>query len=193
MWGLPGLMADSRAQPGPAPEDDAALVRALRAGDRQAFRRLYQRHNRYVAGTVYRLLGNDHELDDVVQDTFLDGHRHLDQLQRPERLRSWLCSIAVRHVQRRLKKRGRLRQVQRQAALEQATVNAGSRGDQELSAALYVALDELSPEVRVPWILHHVSQHTLPEVAALCEVSLATVKRRIAKAGQRLRRRLRHG
>lgn len=187
------MMADSRVQPGSATEDDVALVRALRAGDRQAFRRFYHRHSRYVAGTVYRLLGNDHELDDIVQDTFLDGHRHLDQLQRPERARSWLCSIAVRHVQHRLKKRGRQQQASRQAAVQLATERAGDRGDQELAAALYGALDELKPQVRTPWILRHVLQHTLPEVADICGVSLATTKRRIARAQQRLQRRLRHG
>lgn len=186
-------MGDSRAQSGPVTEDDAALVRALRSGDRQAFRRFYHRHSRYVAGTVYRLLGNDHALDDIVQDTFLDGYRHLDQLQRPERVRSWLCSIAVRHVQHRLRKRGRQNQVSRQAAAELATERAGERGGRELVTALYEALDELQPGERTPWILHHVLQHTLPEAAEICGVSLATVKRRIAKAGKRLRRRLRHG
>ncbi len=165
----------------------------MRAGDRQAFRRFYHRHSRYVAGTVYRLMGNDADLDDIVQDTFLDGHRHLDQLQRPERVRSWLCSIAVRHVQHRLKKRGRIHQVHRQAALEQLCERAGEGDDRELATALYRALDELSPENRTPWVLHHVLQHTLPEVAEICGVSLATVKRRIARAQQRLRRRLRHG
>ena len=59
-------MGDSQAKMG-SPADDEALVAALRAGDRHAFRRFYHRHSRYVAGTVYRLLGNDHELDDIVQ------------------------------------------------------------------------------------------------------------------------------
>jgi RNA polymerase sigma-70 factor (ECF subfamily) len=186
-------MADSRAQAGPPAEDDAALVRALRAGDRQAFRRLYHRHSRYVAGTVFRLLGHDQELDDIVQETFLDGHRHLDQLLHPERVRAWLCSIAVRHVQHRLKRRGKQRQAARQAADQLASERAADRRDQELATALYAALDELAPEARTPWILHHVLQHTLPEVAELCGVSLATVKRRIARAQQTLQRRLRHG
>ncbi len=169
-------------------------MRAMRAGDSRAFRMLYHRHSRYVAGTVFRLLGSDQELDDIVQDTFWDAFRNLEQLRRPERLRSWLAAIAVRQVQRRLRLRGRRRRIRGQVARQQQADRAGDVSkDQELATALYAALDELSPELRTPWVLHRVMQHTLPEVAELCQMSLATVKRRIARAQERLRRRLDNG
>jgi RNA polymerase sigma-70 factor (ECF subfamily) len=54
------------------------------------------------------------------------------------------------------------------------------------------ALAELPPRLRIPWILHHVEGETLPSVASLEGVSLATVKRRIARAEARVQRRT-HG
>src|SRR5436190_514218 len=55
---------------------------------------------------------------------------------------------------------------------------------------LYDALDRLPPDLRVPWVLARIEQSTLPEVARICEISLATVKRRIADADARIERRL---
>ena len=56
---------------------------------------------------------------------------------------------------------------------------------------LFLPLGTTRPKLRVPWILHHIEGESLPEVARLCGVSLATVKRRVAGADERIRR-LRH-
>ena len=56
--------------------------------------------------------------------------------------------------------------------------------------ALYEALGALPADLRIPWTLHHVEGETLPEVASMCEISLATAKRRIAEAAERLERKL---
>jgi RNA polymerase sigma-70 factor (ECF subfamily) len=55
---------------------------------------------------------------------------------------------------------------------------------------VYEALDAIAPQLRIPWTLHVIEGQTLPEVAAICEVSLATVKRRIADASAIIERRL---
>jgi RNA polymerase sigma-70 factor (ECF subfamily) len=55
---------------------------------------------------------------------------------------------------------------------------------------LYRALDDLPAEQRIPWSLHVIEGQTLEETARLCDVSLATVKRRIADAAALIRNRL---
>jgi RNA polymerase sigma-70 factor (ECF subfamily) len=55
---------------------------------------------------------------------------------------------------------------------------------------LYEALSRVPPDLRIPWILHRVEHLSLPETAAACDVSLATVKRRIKDAEERLERRV---
>ena len=62
--------------------------------------------------------------------------------------------------------------------------------DRQAVDELYEALDGLAADVRIPWVLHRVEQMTLPEAAEACEISLATVKRRIKEADERLERRL---
>lgn len=171
------------------PEADAVLVERARAGDERAFAQLYRRHARYVAGVVYRLMGDELELDDVVQDTFVSLRSQLMDLREPEHVRTWVVRVAVRLARKRLeRRRRRSRLLSRHPpppSLSDPSV------DHELRA-LFDALATLPPELRVPWSLNKIEGETLPRVAELCETSLATVKRRIAEADRRLSRRL-HG
>ncbi len=168
--------------------DDAALVAQAIAGSERAFSALYRRHARYVAGVVYRLLGGDAELDDVVQETFCDASAALASLKDPGGLRAWLARIAVRRVHKRLAKRRRWRWLVGEAA--QGAPLVSDPAERQRVDALYEALGTLPVELRIPWILHHVEGETLPDVAGMCAVSLATAKRRIAEAAERLERKL---
>ncbi len=168
--------------------DDAALVAQASAGSERAFSMLYRRHARYVAGVAYRLLGGDAELDDVVQETFCDAHAALASLNEPAGLRAWLARIAVRRVHKRLAKRRRWRWMIGEAA--QGAPLVSDPAQRQRVDALYEALGTLPADLRLPWTLHHVEGETLPDVAAMCEVSLATAKRRIAEAAERLERKL---
>lgn len=175
----------------PAPLEDRELVERIQAGDEQAFKALYMRYARYVAGVVYRLLGVDEALDDMVQETFIDAADGIRKLREPEKVRSWLATIAVRHVKRYLAKKIRRRQAREE--IKQAEPKNDDPRDRETIRGLYRALDALPAKQRIPWILHRVEGHTLPEVAGLCGISLATVKRRITSAEERLQRRLDNG
>lgn len=175
--------------PAPVAADDAALVAQARAGNDRAFEALYRRHVRYLAGVTYRLLGHDAEVDDVLQEAFLDAAGALSELRDPGELRAWLARIAVRRVYRKLARRRRWRWLQ--AAVEVVTPNVSDPHARQRVQDLYEALASLPAKLRVPWTLHAVDGQTLPEVARLLEISLATAKRRIADAQARLDRRLR--
>ena len=176
-----------RVQPTIEPSD-AELLEGIREGDEAAFRRLYDRHASYLAGVAYRLLGNDSELEDVVQEAFLEAIRFMHRVREPDRLRSWLVTVTVRRVRRRLRKRRSLRRLAAAIAPVAPRVSDPEEGAEV--DAVYRALDHVDPQARIPWILHHVQGATLPETAALCETSLSTVKRRIADAKRQLDRRL---
>jgi RNA polymerase sigma-70 factor (ECF subfamily) len=171
----------------PVPDDDATLVARVKAGDERAFTVIYRRYARYVAGVVLRLLGDESELEDVVQETFVAASEGLGGLEDGASLKAWLVTIAVRRVARRIKRRQRQRWI---ASWLGWTQPASAAPEVEGEAyALYQALETISAERRVPWALHTIEGFTLPEVAAHCGVSLATVKRRIAEANERLARR----
>lgn len=180
------MTAALRALPRPEEPDDATLVAAVRAGDDSAFSALYRRHARAVAGRVYRLLGHDAALDDIVQETFVHGLRSLARLEEPAALRGWLLTIAVRRTHRHLAKCYRSRELS--DALRDVQPRVGDARAREEIHALYEALAKLPPKLRVPWVLHRIEGQTLPEVADACEVSLTSVKRFIKQADERLRR-----
>jgi len=171
----------ARASQGATAADDSAVWVAQAArGDEAAFGRLYDLHGRYVAGVAYRLLGRDDELDDVVQETFVEGLRAIGKLRDPAQFRVWIATIAVRRVKRRLAERYRRRDLV--ARVEPTSARVSDPALHEDVAALYAALDHIDEDLRLPWILHHIEGETLPRVAELCETSLSTIKRRIARA-----------
>jgi RNA polymerase sigma-70 factor (ECF subfamily) len=173
---------------GPAAADDATLVERVRQQDDAAFTLLYGRYARYLAGVVFRLLGVDDEVDDVLQESFADAVEGIGKLQDPSRLRWWLVTIAVRRVNRVLSARRRYRRLASSFAII-APKSCSATSDRSL-LELQRALDALPPKLRIPWILGRVEGLELADVASGCSISLATAKRRIAAADERIRRRL---
>jgi RNA polymerase sigma-70 factor (ECF subfamily) len=150
---------------------------------------LYAKHARYVAGVVHRILGGrDGEVDDIVQETFLDAFEGIGRIADPLAARAWLVTVAVRRTRRFLARR------RRRALFAFWARDFGPRAsdprDRQPVDDLYDALERIPEDVRIPWVLHRVEQLSLPETAVACDVSLATVKRRIADAEARLERRL---
>jgi RNA polymerase sigma-70 factor (ECF subfamily) len=166
--------------------DDAELVERIRRHDQDAYRLLYLRHARYLAGVVFRLLGADQEVDDVVQESFVDAVEGIGQLHEPARVRWWLVTIAVRKVNRMLLARRRRARLASSFAILAPKAHAPT--GQWSASELHRALETLSPKLRVAWVLSRIEQLELAGVASGCSISIATAKRRIAEADQRLRR-----
>jgi RNA polymerase sigma-70 factor (ECF subfamily) len=144
-----------------------------------------------VRATVRRLQGNSHDAEDVVQDTFVNAFEIWDQLREPEHAKSWLLRIAVRKVQKRFRRRRVLRALGLDQTTDDVTLEALARpGLSSEARAELVLLDaamrKLAPDVRIAWMLRHVEGAALEEVAALCDCSLATAKRRIAFAQEKV-------
>jgi RNA polymerase sigma-70 factor (ECF subfamily) len=166
---------------------DAKLVSLALEGSDFAHHELYRRHVRLVAARVTRLLSRSTEAEDVVQEAFLEAFRDLAGLRDPERFGAWLMGIAVHRAQRQFRRR-RLRRrlgLDRQAddaALENLAAPE-SRPELRLELArLDRALSTLGADLRLAWMLRMVEGCELQEVARLCGCSLATAKRRVARA-----------
>jgi RNA polymerase sigma-70 factor (ECF subfamily) len=177
-----------RLAPSPAPDPDEVLVERILRGDEDAFRRLYLRHSRYVAGVIVRLTGDDADLDDIVQDTFIRAADRIATLREPAFVRRWLVTIAVRICQGRLTRRHRRGQLR--AQWSHGLARSSDPRDAAPADDLYAALDGVPDKLRIPWLLHRVEGEKLEDVARMCDVSLATAKRRIAAAQKKLDGRL---
>ncbi len=148
----------------------------------------FRRYAPYVAAVGWRLLGRDGEVDDLVGDVFLEAVRGLGQLREPAAIKGWLATVTVRLARRRLRLRRwrALLRVDDNASYEHVADRATSPDDRIFLARVYELLDAVPVDERLPWTLHHLEGETLESTAALCECSLATVKRRIRAAHDRI-------
>lgn len=150
---------------------------------------VYRLHSAYVATVGLRLLGNDAELDDLVQEVFIEAHHALSQLRDPNAVRGWLARICVRKSVRRLRRR-RLRQMLGWEDVPDWQKTDSSLTPEQMSEVrrAYRILARFPAEERVIWILRHIEGESLDEIGRLCECSKSTVQRRIRSVEARFDR-----
>jgi RNA polymerase sigma-70 factor (ECF subfamily) len=151
-----------------------------------------------INGLAYRLLGRDSDVDDLVQDTFVQALASLGSLKEPQAFASWIASILVRTSSKLLRKRKLLARLGLRRAGEPIDVDAliGRSVPPDAAAelrAIYRVVDALPVKVRIPLLLRRVEGMALEEIAEYTESSLATVKRRIAEGDEALARHGREG
>jgi len=171
----------------PVPDSDAALVLAVRAGREDAREEFVRRCAPDIERILYRVLGPDPEMEDVLHDVFIVAFGSLHTLRDPQALRSWLVGIAIRKARTLIARRKRWRFIR--------SVPPGELPDREaptmsadVSDALrstYRILTQLPVDDRIAFALRKVDGMELVAVAEATDVSLATAKRRIARAERR--------
>jgi RNA polymerase sigma-70 factor (ECF subfamily) len=178
------------------------LVDQCRCGDAAAFARLVALHEGMVYNLAARLLGDGEEARDVAQEVFLQVYRRLARFEGRSSLKTWIYRIVVNqcHNRRRFWRRhGRDREQEldeRLAAPEMASRGAWTASpyeqarSHERSRTIQKALLELSFDQRSVLVLREVEGLSCEEVAAALGVPNGTVKSRLSRAREALRRRL---
>ncbi|MBX3131523.1 MAG: sigma-70 family RNA polymerase sigma factor [Polyangiaceae bacterium] len=165
---------------------DPELVALARDGHQRAFESLYRRHAGFALNLAVRIQGHAQDVEDIVHDAFLRAHGSLAELRDAASFRPWLGSIVVSLVRTRMRKRRLLGVLgfggQEAVDLEAvAAPDAGPEARAQL-AQIYALLCTLPSDERIAWTLRNVEHHQLETVASLTDCSLATAKRRIARA-----------
>lgn len=171
----------------PVQEDDAGLARAAIEGDPRAPGLIWDRYGRLVRGVLRRSLGED-EVDDHVQEVFLRFFRQVAGLRKPGSLRCFLIGIAMRVAGSELRRR-RVRRFMRLAPADELESGPASARDDDAREAvrrLYAILDRVDSRTRLLFVLRYVEALELTEIAESLDVSLATAKRHLARAGDRV-------
>jgi RNA polymerase sigma-70 factor (ECF subfamily) len=169
---------------------DDALVLAARAGDRGAKETLFTRHARTAMDRAYRLLGHDGELEDVVQESFAYAFASLSKLAEPQAFAAWLGTIvtgtAIACIRRR-RFLARIGLAHLEPAQLERIVSPGAPADvvTELRS-VYGVINTFPAAERAVLVLRKIEQLTLEEIAEQTGLSLATVKRKLARAERRL-------
>ncbi len=193
--------ADSRFDNG-APEEPA-LADGLRAGSEDAYEALISRYQQPVFNLVYRLLEDPGDASDVVQEVFLKVFRNVGSFRGTSSLRTWIYRIAVNeaHNHRRWFTRHRRNQVGLETEDDSArhwqeVLSDHSRSafdlvsDAETRAIVEQALADVNPAFRAAVVLRDLEDMSYEEIAEVLQVSLGTVKSRILRGREALRRNL---
>lgn len=179
----PARSAEAQA----AAEEDADWVSRAQAGERLAFELLYRRHAGFAMNLAVRIQGSATDVEDVVHDAFMKAHSRLGDLREAAAFRSWLGAIVVRLVRSRLRRRrlmATLGLANTGDAVDLDAIASSDAGPEARAqlAQVYALLQTMPTEDRIAWTLRNVEHHRLESVAQLAECSLATAKRRIARA-----------
>ena len=171
-----------------SPASDAELVAASLAGDEPAQRVLFRREYPRVHATVYRLLGNLREVDDLVQETFIAAFRALATFRGDAKLSTWIDRIAVRVVFHHI--RARKVTVSLESVREPGT--SGEIEDQTHARdglrRLYAVLATMSPDARAAFALYAIDGRSIAEVAAVTGTTMVAAKLRIWRARREVTR-----
>ena len=178
--------------PSPAREHDLALARRAASGDRAAQRELFHAQRAAVHHTLFRIMGsNRSDLEDLIQDAFLEIFRALGSFRGDSTLSRWCQTIATRAAYLAISRR-------KPASIDLALVEDELAGNddtrrlaqiREVARRLYIALDRIEPKQRIAFALAVVDGLPLAEVAVLTESSVFAVKTRVWRARKDLLKR----
>ncbi|MFO1501374.1 MAG: sigma-70 family RNA polymerase sigma factor [Verrucomicrobiota bacterium] len=170
-----------------APEADAELVSASRAGNRDAFGQIVARYQSLVCSVAYSATGSLSQSEDLAQETFLAAWKHLDQLREPGKLRSWLCGIARHVTQNSLRAQERdpahraqpMEDLRELMSLEPLPPETAVR--QEEAQILWRSLHRIPENYRLPMVLYYREHQSMEAVAHHLDLTEEAVRQRLSR------------
>jgi RNA polymerase sigma-70 factor (ECF subfamily) len=186
-------------------ESDAVAVERTLAGDRDAYRVLVERHSHNVFRLAYRMTGNRHDAEEVVQEAFLRGYQKLGQFAARANFGTWVYRIAANYAIDRMRQRHK-EEARREAPraedrdeMENDPVNriqdeapTPERLAQsiELRKQMEQALAALSEAERTAFVMRHWEGCGIDEIAEVLKSSSNATKNTVFRAVQKLRKAL---
>lgn len=177
------------------------LVQLAQAGDGPAFRAIIQRNNRRLFRVARSIVKNDSEAEDVVQEVYARAFEHLSEFRGDSTLATWLTRIAINEAQGRLRRQ--------RPAVDLSMIDSEQEGmsevlsfpspdadpervaaQREVRRLMERAIDELPDAFRVVFVMRVVEEMSVEETASFLGLREETVKTRLHRARNLLRRAL---
>jgi RNA polymerase sigma-70 factor (ECF subfamily) len=185
--------------------DEAGLVEGLRAGDPVAYRAFVDANSANVYNLALKLLGDEHEAEDVLQETFLSAFRAIDRFEGRSKLSTWLYRIAYNASLMHMRKRGRMTTFSLDRPFGDEELEGESLtwhlvdwsavpDDQLLTAEARQEMDraigDLPESLRSTFVLRDIQGLSGAETAEVLGITVQAVKNRLHRARLRLRSQL---
>ena len=176
----------------------AAVVSRAKSGDADAFRQLVEQHSRPVYRLAYRMTANQHDADDVVQETFLRAYRQLNRFEERANFGTWIHRIAVNCALDLLRSRGRhdRHQVHEEEGEMSETLQTHEpQPDRlllsaELQQHVSKAMNLLTGNERTAFVLRHFEGMPVDEIGRTLGIQVNAAKHTIFRAVKKLRQSL---
>ena len=173
----------------PVERTDAQVVRDVLAGDQDAYRLLVRRYGDTLYGHALRMSGSPDEAADLVQRALVQGFERLHRCREPERVGAWLFRITANLCKDHVRS-PRRRDVPLAAVARVVRGTANPETDAqwaETRQRVWGALQALTPEQREAFVLKHVEGRSYEEIAAVMDLSVASLKMRVHRAREALK------
>jgi RNA polymerase sigma-70 factor (ECF subfamily) len=168
--------------------DDASLVARVLEGDVAAFTEIVHRHFRDCTRFAVRMLGDRHDAEDAIQETFLSAYTALGRYREQQTFRAWLFRILInrcRSVARQ--RRRRWMRFVTNGDVPEVPGALTPEPDPGLRDALQSALDTLDPKLREAFLLKYGEGMEYQEISVLTGVGISALKMRVQRACQAMR------
>jgi RNA polymerase sigma-70 factor (ECF subfamily) len=182
---------------------DLAVVTKARSGDADAFRVLVERHSRPLFRLAFRMTGNQHDAEDVVQESFLRAWRQLGKFDERASFGTWLYRIATNcslDVMRSRKRRSKQEAGPEAGVSEMEdpvlSLPSGDPTPERLAMSGQVrecvaeAMNELSASERTAFVLRHFEGMRIEDISRVLGCQPGAAKHSVFRAVQKLRRTL---
>lgn len=171
--------------------DSHQMVKDLKAGKKVAFDQLYEEYHLQLYRTAYLILGNAHDAEDVLQETFVSAYTNIGQLKDEKKLKPWLYSILKHQAYEKGKKRNR--EWPDENVLVKIDISHGGDDSEDqfaLQDEIQRSLMKLKPGLREVLILFYYNELTIKEIAQVCGIFQGTVKSRLYRGRRELKKEL---
>ncbi len=178
---------------------DAAAVKQVRSGDRDAFRPLVERYSHMIFVLAYRMTNSESDAEEIVQETFLRAYRALDSFESRSNFATWLYRIATNCSLDLLGRRKNQPQLASETMTEEDEESPEQRipssdpdperqmYSAELQAKIAAAMNLLTPVEKAAFVLRHFEGRSVDEIAASLKVKTGAAKQSIFRAVQKMR------
>ncbi len=173
--------------------NEEILVGRMKAGDKDAFDKLYDKYKNMALHTAYLITGNLTDSEDIVQDTFVKVFLHCTELKNDGGFKAWMMQILVRTAYKSGKKKSR--EVPDEEVIEKADTRTKQSLleqvlERETEQQLSEAIRGLPLKQRTVVILFYYQEYSVSEIAKICGCLEGTVKSRLHSARTQLKRKL---
>ena len=166
---------------------DINAVNMAIKGDTKSFEVLYDNLSLELYKYAYYILGNEHDAEDVVSETFIEAMKGIKNLKHPETFKSWMFKILSARVKRKIST-----YVRDKKNMELDDVSAAALSTEDFNTVenvmLQKALQEITSEERSILLLSTVQGYTTKEVAGMLELPQGTVSSKLHRTLKKLRK-----